>query len=424
MMLKSLEDALLDGDPVRAVIRGTGTNQDGKTPGIVQPNSEAQATLIRSTYEAAGLLYCDTHYFEAHGTGTRVGDPLELGALASAFGAEKKMHSRPLYVGSVKTNIGHLEGGAGLAGLLKTILCLERGVIVPHINFKTPNPELRLNEWNFTVPTKLIPWPCQGLRRASINSFGYGGSNAHCIVDDAHHYLKLRDLRGNTATVSKCLSIELEEGNFDSALGSSGDVSPISPPEGASHQQPMLFVLSSPEQAALQRVATQYAQYLESRKKNMFSENEFLRNLAFTLSSRRSVLQWKTAVVAASMDELIQNLEKVGPSYRATAKSGIIYVFTSQGAQWYAMGRELQRYERFMQSMEEADRYIASLGAKWSVKEELNAPEELSKVDFAKYSQPLCTVLQIALVDLLASWQVIPVAVCGHSSGEIGEFCE
>lgn len=171
MMLKNLDDALRDGDTIRAVIRGSGTNQDGKTPGIVQPNSEAQAALIRETYDKAGLNYSDTQYFEAHGTGTRVGDPLELGSMATTF-AMKQNTEQPLYVGSVKTNIGHLEGVAGLAGLLKTVLQLENGMIVPSLNYENPNPKLRLEEWHIKVPTSLTPWPTNGLRRASVNSFG------------------------------------------------------------------------------------------------------------------------------------------------------------------------------------------------------------------------------------------------------------
>lgn len=133
--------------------------------------------MIRTVYDKAGLDFSKTQYFEAHGTGTPIGDPLELGALGKTFGTSKREDGKPLYVGSVKTNIGHLEGCAGLAGLLKTILCMENGVIVPSLNFERPNPKLRLDEWGLKIPTKTIPWPTYGLRRASVNSFGYGGTN-------------------------------------------------------------------------------------------------------------------------------------------------------------------------------------------------------------------------------------------------------
>ena len=141
------------------------------------PNADAQASMILSVYEKAGLQHDQTQYFEAHGTGTPVGDPLELSAVGKTLGQAKRDSGQPLYVGSVKTNIGHLEGCAGLAGLLKTILCLENGVIVPSLNFENPNPKLRLDEWGLKIPTKTIPWPTNGLRRASVNSFGYGGTN-------------------------------------------------------------------------------------------------------------------------------------------------------------------------------------------------------------------------------------------------------
>ncbi len=146
--------------------------------------------LIKSTYEYAGIDFTDTHYFEAHGTGTGVGDPLELAAVGSTIGASRTKDDPPLYVGSVKSNIGHLEASSGIAGVIKTILVLENGVIPAVAEFESPNPRLRLHDWNVTVPTELTPWPTQGLRRASINSFGYGGSNAHLIIDDALNYLK------------------------------------------------------------------------------------------------------------------------------------------------------------------------------------------------------------------------------------------
>ena len=175
----------------------------GKTPGIVQPSSEAQASLIRQTYADAGLEYSDTQYVEAHGTGTQLGDPLEMRALAESMQTVSRQPHQSLYVGSVKTSVGHLEGGAGLAGLLKTILSLENGVILPNTNFKKPNPKLLLDQWHMKVATMPIDWPSTSVRRASVNSFGYGGSNAHCVVDNAADYLKQHALGGQTAESSK-----------------------------------------------------------------------------------------------------------------------------------------------------------------------------------------------------------------------------
>lgn len=429
MMLKSLDDALRDGDTIRAVIRGSGTNQDGKTPGIVQPSSEAQATLIHQIYKAAGLNYADTQYFEAHGTGTPVGDPIELEALAATFGNAKRNIEQPLYVGSVKTNIGHLEGCAGLAGLLKTILSLENGVIIPSLNYENPNPKLRLDDWHIKVATKLTAWPTDGLRRASVNSFGYGGSNAHCIIDDAYHYLKLRGLHGTTATThtSPCIvnGNGNSNGNGDGSGSGSGNASPratLSSPyeiQGA-NAHPRLFVFSSPQQAALQRLTNSYANYLHNEFPGSPTvADSFLKSLASTLSDRRSIFQWRTACVAASADGLTAALRQSMKSNRTNQSPEIAYVFTGQGAQWQGMGRELFQYEVFAQTVADADNYLASLGADWSVLGELNASIEESNINLAKFSQPLCTILQIALVNLLRHWGVQPAAVVGHSSGEI-----
>lgn len=155
------------------------------------PNAQAQMSLIRSTYEKAGLDMSKTAYFEAHGTGTPVGDPLELLAIGQTIGAARAEHaSPPVIVGSVKSNIGHLEGSSGIAGVIKTVLLLEQGQIPAVAEFKSLNPRIKDAEWNIKIPTELTPWPGHGLRRASVNSFGYGGSNGHVILDDALHYLQ------------------------------------------------------------------------------------------------------------------------------------------------------------------------------------------------------------------------------------------
>ena len=154
IVLKSLSNALRDGDTIRAVIRATGINQDGRTPGITQPSSRAQEKLIRETYARAGLDMTTTRYFEAHGTGTQIGDPLEASAIQSAF--SDRSSNTPLYIGAVKSNIGHLEGASGIAGIIKTILILEKGVIPANINFKTPNPRIPVHKWNIKVPRFLI----------------------------------------------------------------------------------------------------------------------------------------------------------------------------------------------------------------------------------------------------------------------------
>lgn len=158
-----------------------------RSPGITQPTKQAQAELIRQTYDATALDPGVTRYFEAHGTGTPVGDPIEASAISEVF-TPYRSPSDPLFIGAVKSNVGHLEGAAGIAGLLKSVYVLERGIIPPNIWFEKANPKI-LDEWNFKFPVEPTLWPQRGLRRASVNSFGYGGSNAHIVLDDALHFL-------------------------------------------------------------------------------------------------------------------------------------------------------------------------------------------------------------------------------------------
>jgi acyl transferase domain-containing protein len=171
VVLKRLSDAIRDKDTIRAVIRNTVTNSDGRSPSITQPTKWAQAEAIRKTYEEAGLDPRVTRYFEAHSTGTPIGDPIEASAIADVFG-KLRSAEEPLYVAALKSVIGHLESTAGIAGLIKTVLVLESGLIPPNLNFEKVNPRILEKRWNMKFPTTVTPWPCQGLRRASVNAFG------------------------------------------------------------------------------------------------------------------------------------------------------------------------------------------------------------------------------------------------------------
>ena len=378
--------------------------------------------MIKKVYQNAGLDYTNTQYFEAHGTGTPVGDPLELGALGATFGSIARDSGQPLYVGSVKTNIGHLEGCAGLAGLLKTVLCLEKGVIVPSLNYEKPNPKLRLDEWGLKIPTRTIGWPTDGLRRASVNSFGYGGSNAHCIIDDAYHYLKLRGLNGNTASVPSPTATPDSEDYPDSGLGTMSEGSSNDDLRyfGKKSDCQRLFVLSSPEQGSLQRQASSLAQYINDKiSTDTLNHDTFMDNLAYTLTCRRSLFQWRTTFHASSAQDLVTSLTQRIQTRRATKVPRLGFIFTGQGAQWHAMGRELLVYEVYHRSIHISDEYLRSLGADWSLSTELLASKEETHVNMSRYAQPMCAAVQIALVDLLRHWGVSASVVCGHSSGEI-----
>ncbi|SMR58644.1 unnamed protein product [Zymoseptoria tritici ST99CH_1E4] len=424
VLLKHIDDARRDGDYIRGVIRNVVCNQDGRTPGITLPSSDAQVSLIRQAYESAGLGLDETGYFEAHGTGTAAGDPLEVSAIAAAFQREKEGR-KPLLIGSVKPNIGHLEGGAGMAGLIKTILALESGIIPGNILFENANPRLGLESRNLKVVVGPTAWPREGLRRASVNSFGYGGTNAHCIVDDAEHYLAARGLSGNT---QRSIHTDRITGAPTAGVPSadSGFVSESSDTESVHDLKVKadckVFIMSAPDQAALSRIVRGHADYLQACfNGNAVEAQQLLQRLAFTYSNRRTTFQWRQAVIANSIEALVAKLQSnVVKPERAGKNPLVLFCFTGQGAQWYGMGRELLRYEVFRRSIQTADDCLRSLGATWSALRILEAKEVIdADISAPGLAQPLCTVLQVALVDLLAHWNILPSAVVGHSSGEI-----
>ncbi|KFX95549.1 hypothetical protein O988_05747, partial [Pseudogymnoascus sp. VKM F-3808] len=433
LILKPLDAALADGDTIRAVIRGTATNQDGKTAGMTLPSREAQAELIQTAYENAGCDPGVTGYFEAHGTGTAAGDPIEASAIGATLGRFRgDGEEGKLFVGSVKTNIGHLEGASGLAGLIKSVLSLERGVVLPNLWFEKGNPAIDFENWRIKVPTEPVPWPTEGLRRASINSFGFGGTNCHAIVDDALHYLERRGLRGNHTTSARPMmggaqrSMLLGHGKMDGIEEEDTMLSVSASATSTLSSRPRIFKISANEEKLALTLARSFAEHLSTippptNITDTTTTTTYLDNLAYTLHTRRTPLPWTIAVVASSVCELATKLSSpsIKPTLRLGASPKLGFVFTGQGAQWPRMGRELMAYPVFKDVMSKADTILHSLGARWSLLHELSKSNEGSRVDEAEVSQPMCTALQIALVDLLSAWGVHPERVVGHSSGEI-----
>lgn len=362
VIIKPLAKAIEDGDTIRAVIRATASNQDGRTSGITQPSDVAQEQLIRRAYLDGGLDMERTRFFEAHGTGTPLGDPIEAKAIYSAF-KNSRPPGEPLYIGAVKSNIGHLEGASGLAGLIKSILVLENAIIPPNIWFERVNPKIPVEEWGIDFPLQNTAWPTTGLRRASVNSFGFGGSNAHAVLDDAYHYLRARGLKGRHATRAESLirpTVDAQQ------LITSAQMN------GAKHALlkntklaclPKVLVWSASDENGLQRLASVYEAHLSKITK---CHEGYLDDLAYTLSEKRSRLIWKSYTIASSLEQLKVSLKKGLPSpLRSLKQPRICFIFTGQGAQWFGMGRELLRYPVFQKSLENAAVYFQNLGCRW-----------------------------------------------------------
>jgi acyl transferase domain-containing protein len=349
VILKRLSDALRDNDTVRALIRASGTNQDGRTPGITQPDANSQADLIRETYMRAGLSMRHTRLFEAHGTGTEVGDPAEISAIADCFHTDRNTRD-PLHVGSVKTNIGHLEGASGIAGLIKAILAVESGVIPPNTNFESINRRLASYSYVISLPLECKTWPLCEIRRASINSFGYGGTNCHIVIDDVDSYLFRKGLIGKhrTTVVSRTSSRHCME------------ISSMC-------EYPKLLVWSGSTQSATRAMLSKWQEYFSKHSKSR--DNSWLSDVAYTLDSRRSMLSFRSYAVVSSNSE-VETIEQLAstPTEDHHQHPKVAFIFSGQGAQWYAMGRELFLYPIFANGIQESESILSNFGCSWSIK--------------------------------------------------------
>lgn len=349
--------------------------------------------------------------------------------------------------------IGHLEAAAGVASIIKAVLMLETGLIPPSIHFNKPNPEIQWDKWNVQVPTELAAWPTDGVRRISVNSFGYGGANAHVVLEDAHHYLKVRHQGASRDTSNgvngtngingvKRINGKNEVNGVVSTDGTNGTKEPdetngyvsktMIRPEIDRHR-PRLFVWSAQDKDGLKRIEEKLAEYVQNIASRYQGHNQHDRNeteqlmadLAYTLGERRSQLQWKTYGIASSPRDLIESLtasddESHAPVVKSSRVPRVGFVFTGQGAQWPRMGAELMTYKVFRENIEAADDYLRTFcECPWSVTEELLKYKSTSLINQALYSHTLSSILQVALVELLKSWNIMPKSVVGHSGGEI-----
>ncbi|KAJ2990320.1 hypothetical protein NUW58_g3008 [Xylaria curta] len=404
IVMKTLSAALEDGDDIECIIRETGFGQDVDILIISRPNAAAQVNLIHGCYRRAGLNPADPadqpQYFECHGTGTQAGDLAEAEAISTVFSLATDRNMQPLFVGSIKSVIGHTEGTAGLAGVLKASLALQNAAIPPNLLFTRLNPRVEPFCTNIHLPTILTPWPSPpngNPRRASVNSFGFAGANVHVILESY------------TAAHSICSDIESEP----SAL--------FTP-----------FVFSASTKASLYAYLLGFRDYL-SKSLTTLS----LQDLAYTLHSRRSLLNFNIAITAADASDLCTEIDKKVQAARdenaqstavrvmrhhGVGKSSILGVFTGQGAQWAGMGCPLiTSSAATRQIIERLDLRLSQLpdGPSWSLMEELQKDPSSSRISEALLSQPCCTAMQILQVDLLRAAGVEFTSVVGHSSGEI-----
>ncbi|KAJ5382317.1 hypothetical protein N7517_000228 [Penicillium concentricum] len=404
LVLKPLSEAVRDGDPIRAVIRETAVNQDGKTSTITSPSRESQEDLIRTCYSLAGLNPMDTAYVEAHGTGTIAGDLTESNAIGTVFGEHRSLDD-PLFIGSVKANLGHLESASGLASIIKTCMMLDRGLIPPSANFDVPNSAIDFHSLKLKAPTELTTWPSHKPRRVSISNFGYGGTNAHVIIEDGYHCHPWGsiDVQGGRDGSVEINRLAHTLSNFT-----------LSSDEISRH----IFVLSAKEEKTAKTMVENLISYLQKMRR---ASTWSLADLSHTLTKRRSDFRWRVAISAQSLDEVMDGLVDPRTSpVLSLHPPRVGFVFTGQGAQWFAMGRELMStYPAFLRSLTEADSCLGNLGASWGLVDELLRNEKTSKINEPFLSFPLCVAIQISLVRLLVSWGISPTAVTGHSSGEI-----
>ena len=389
VVVKRLSDALRNGDTVLAVIRGTAVNQDGLSNGLTAPSGVAQQAVIRAALKDACVNPAQVGYVEAHGTGTRLGDPIELNALAAAL-SEGRPPERPFRVGSVKTNIGHLEAAAGVAGLIKVVLSLQHGEIPPHLNLKKLNPHIQSEGAPFRIPTSLTPWGDEtGPRLAGVSSFSFGGTNAHLILEEA----------------------------------SAARTAPAAVAERPVH----VLALSAKSEESLRALARRYEEFLSSHGEASLAD------VCFSANTGRTHFAHRLALVAESVAQMCERLaaflsgaeaEGVFQGHAQARLLEVAFLFTGQGSQYFGMGRELYESQPTLRrALDRCEELLRPRLERPLLSVLYPEAEGSSPLHETAYTQPALFALEYALSELWRSWGVVPDAVMGHSVGEYAAAC-
>ncbi|RAH58516.1 polyketide synthase [Aspergillus piperis CBS 112811] len=432
LYLKTASLAMQDASPIRALVRGSAVNANGRTKGITNPSGPAQETLIREAYKnAGGLDPGETTLLECHGTGTRVGDPIEVAAAGNVFGPSRSNDPKDrLLIGSVKTNVGHLEGASALPSILKVVASLEAGEFPATLGFQTPNPRIDFDQAKARVVSELEPWPNDRLKRASVTSAGFGGTNGHCIIDHVQNafpeYVK-------PGIIDK--QAETSNGTNGHVITSTNDKNKTNEAKLEAHFPLHCPIINSPtmvrqaDATTRQMVVLPFSAHKQSSlKANMEAlhnslPQHSLADVAYTLASKRSRFSQR-AFSIVDKDQVVQSgqvMDNKPKVFASPRQVNVGFIFTGQGSQWPAMGAELFEYAVFRDVVAYLDTVLATLPepAPWKVADILCGKCDKDLIHKPGVSQTACTALQIALVDLLASWSVRPAGVVGHSSGEM-----
>ncbi|MEA5506766.1 amino acid adenylation domain-containing protein [Halotia wernerae UHCC 0503] len=402
VILKPLSQAQADGDRIYAVIQGSAVNQDGRSNGLTAPNLKAQEAVLREAYFKASVSPGQIQYVEAHGTGTMLGDPIEMKALGKVL-AERRPQGSYCKVGSVKTNIGHLEAAAGIAGLIKVALSLKHRQIPPNLHFQQPNPYIPFDKLPVRVQQTLEPWP-QGhdLALAGVSSFGFGGTNAHVVLAEA--------------------PLEIQKHALERSEG-------VKSQKKEAIERPVhLLTLSAKSEKALLEMVQSYQEFL------LKHSEVSLADVCFTANTGRTHFDYRCAVVAESKVQLQKELSAftanqetntvVSGQVKSKKRPKVAFLFTGQGSQYIGMGRQL--YETapiFRKTLDRCDEIVRSYLDKSLLTVLYPEAGETSLLDQTVYTQPALFAIEYALAQLWKAWGVVPTAVMGHSLGEYVAAC-